>query len=576
MEEGGGHDVGTLRLRVVPYLDQAAMQQVSQQAQSAGAGGRGMGGFDPNGWKALDPGGWTAINARGGSGGGGIGPPVLFNPASPGGGGGGPYNSVIQNTVNNTYNRAPAQNQNQNRSRGINRAVVQGMFGAMDVGRATNAFLDAGLVTAERGSEKGYQAYMKAAEQAQGGLFGPIAGALVRGVEGWHQLLTGRDLPYGSMAAAERAGEDMRQGKLDADARGDRMMASAHFRSKMADVRDDRIQKRITNKYEKEMTAADQGADKVKRDYDIGLLQRQRAVADAEDAGEKHRAELELSRYSLTESSMIPEARKSAEVTKNEIKRKMGIDARALAREGRVFQAEAGGHFGEADERAFQNDLADRMDDARAAGGVFPMLQRGINAMAAGARLGKQRYQASGQRVRAAAFDALAGGREPDAMKLLADRSVDEARRNAPPGFEDDAAAEAESSNAYDLKKYWTARKDRAGALMDKQAISAFAADSKRSQFSAGRMAEVEAIYRGATRAAEADFREHRNLEARTILGTAENDLNAVKNDLFSSVTTFSGSINRVYTGGNSGDMSELLREISGKLDALKDIGKAN
>jgi hypothetical protein len=161
-------------------------------------------------------------------------------------------------------------------------------------------------------------------------------------------------------------------------------------------------------------------------------------------------------------------------------------------------------------------------------------------------------------------------------MNKLAAYARDKAGREAAPGYEADAEAEVDAVTGAATQDYWTSRGERTQGLLNRNAASAFFADSSRSSFSAGRMAEVDGIYRQAMQASNTALNNNRQADANTILGTARNDLNAAKNDLFSSTTTFSGSINRVATGGNSGETNELLRSIDSKLDALKDIGKAH
>jgi hypothetical protein len=581
-----GTNVGTLYIKVIPVLDQAAMSQIAQQAQNAAGGaGGGRGGrfvsgpasvagggtaFDPNGWKALNPGGWAAINA-GGGGGGGM-PPVFGNGVGLGGGGGGSsYNNVSYNNVINNMRAAAATgaarpmggiNFGNHLTQGMQHLAMTAMFGGWELGGAYQSRARAEEAVQQSGGNPvtAARAQLQHLERVGGGPLGSIIGA--------YDEYFGAGLQ--TRARQRLYVEEERQANREAG--NTRADATEQARADSRGYLNERIGNILRTPYARAIRAAEDEGDDATEKFNAGMRKRQRAV-DSAYGGDKRRKEAELDRYIHDESQVMMDAAGASRTKVDRINRDAQVGVDVIKSHGAAALLQKRGLFGRSAEAEFGGDM-DRMQGDADRSGVpgAGEATRNLIALMTGGRAAANAYNTRARGRRADIQSALGRFDERGAIGIQGDQDRDEAHAYATdPKDEAERTREANARESNMLLRHSLSRGSELQSLSNQRDISAILADPSRSFGTQQRLAEVQGIFGAARGKANELFLQNKAPDAQLTLETAQNELSTLRRQMLAGVSMQEVSINRFAPGGE--DMVTVLKKIEENTRQLKSQG---
>jgi hypothetical protein len=406
---------------------------------------------------------------------------------------------------------------------------------------------------------------MRAADQTSSGVFG----GMIRGTIEAFEAGTGMELPYGSPNAARRAMHGMEQGLLDTEARSARMVATAQSREVRAGMRDERVLSRISNEHERAVAAAEMGADAVGRKYRVGLLERQRAMADAPDGSSRVRAGAELNRYVRDESQTVMDAQRNAQASVDALRREDRFAAGLTNTSVRGLLSGVEGNFGLAAERDFEAGLKRNAMQASRQGPLQYAAVLGINLLERAARKTANDFETGEIESDARVNRAMQMFDEEGAIREQGDRDRKNANAWYRTASQRDALLErANSREANLMRRHKLGRMAETDDLMLQRDVSGIMADTSKSLGTAAQLAQVQTIFGRARNGADVLGAMGLHQQANLVRETGANDLQAMRRQLMAGVGGQEVSVNRFAAGGE--DVLSVLRAIEKNTADLK------
>jgi hypothetical protein len=621
MAEGapaGGHSVGTVYLRVVPYLDQAAMAQVSQQAGAA-AGGFGGGGAPGAGAVAAQAraaaagaagsGAVTAIiqnrfykgSAAVFGGDGGFASPTVpghFPILGPGGGGrgrGGGFGGggggwgpgaewmdafgdlgravpppLPQRTgigFRDAFSSSIA-------GRGGTGVWMNALFGGWEAGMSYNAYRESLAPINNASPLQSMRSARQAVDTASSGMLGSVLTMAMRRREdgGWVANAIDAVNPFVGMAFDHYAGPkafarmdaaqaEAEQSVRDVESMRDRGIARRKG-TREADYGYTRAAIRSSGggSVERRLLGFAADATEAQATFTDTMLDfNARAMAE-QDPREGARIRADMNAYEVWGGRQAGAAAAAAKAGAEETIREAKRNYASVRREGRVLSSLAAGQYGLAAERQFGNKLDDDQAEADAMWGPLGDLMSGINEMRRGARRGMQKEDARGAAVEARAYGMMSRGDTLGAIRERGAYAEDFASRSAPPGHEEVYAARERARSSLEYQNELVSRGATLESLTRRRDFSATLADPRYGFAAASAMARVNDVYSAARSGANNAMLNGDPAAARLISEGGAADLSAMRRQIMSGGAMQEVSPLRFAPGG--GEMLEVLRKI--------------